>query len=74
MGIYGTTVGAHRLWTHKTFKANTTLKFILMISQTMAGQVMKTLKKCRLTFDIMHLINVINFLSKKLTVAIGFNI
>lgn len=42
MGIYGTTVGAHRLWSHKAFKANTFLRFLLMISQTMAGQVSKT--------------------------------
>lgn len=41
MGIYGTTVGAHRLWAHQTFKANTFLRFWLMISQTMAGQVSK---------------------------------
>lgn len=39
MGIYGTTVGAHRLWTHGTFKANAFLRFLLMICQTMAGQV-----------------------------------
>lgn len=39
MGIYGTTVGTHRMWTHKAFKANGFLKFWLMISQTMAGQV-----------------------------------
>jgi fatty-acid desaturase len=39
MGIYGTTVGSHRLWTHKTFKANGFLRFLLMVSQTMAGQV-----------------------------------
>lgn len=39
MGIYGTTVGAHRLWAHQTFKANKFLRFWLMISQTMAGQV-----------------------------------
>lgn len=38
MGIYGTTVGAHRLWAHQTFKANKILRFWLMISQTMAGQ------------------------------------
>ncbi|CRK94612.1 CLUMA_CG008112, isoform A [Clunio marinus] len=38
MGIYGSTVGAHRLWTHNTFKANRILRFLLMISQTMAGQ------------------------------------
>jgi stearoyl-CoA desaturase (Delta-9 desaturase) len=39
MGIYGTTCGAHRLWTHRTYKANSFLRFLLMISQTMAGQV-----------------------------------
>lgn len=41
MGIYGTTVGAHRMWTHRAFKADGFLKFFLMISQTMAGQVRK---------------------------------
>lgn len=39
MGIYGTTVGAHRLWAHQTFKASKFLRFWLMIFQTMAGQV-----------------------------------
>lgn len=52
MGIYGTTVGAHRLWSHKTFKASTTLRFILMISQTMAGQVMKIFQM--LSIDLRH--------------------
>ncbi|XP_070498186.1 acyl-CoA Delta-9 desaturase [Chironomus tepperi] len=37
MGIYGSTVGAHRLWAHATFKANTTLRILLMLCQTMAG-------------------------------------
>ncbi|KAL7024108.1 hypothetical protein ACKWTF_012905 [Chironomus riparius] len=37
MGIYGSTVGAHRLWAHGTFKASTTLRILLMLCQTMAG-------------------------------------
>lgn len=37
MGIYGSTVGAHRLWAHATFKANRTLRILLMLCQTMAG-------------------------------------
>lgn len=39
MGIYGTTAGAHRLWAHRTYKANGFLRFMLMMFQTMAGQV-----------------------------------
>jgi len=34
----GTTVGSHRLFTHRTFKANQALKILMMILQTMAGQ------------------------------------
>lgn len=34
----GTTVGAHRFFTHKTFKANQKFKMLLVILQTMAGQ------------------------------------
>lgn len=41
MGIVGVTCGAHRLWAHQTFKANTFLRIILMLCQTMAGQVCK---------------------------------
>lgn len=39
IGIIGVTCGAHRLWAHQTYKANTYLKLFLMICQTMAGQV-----------------------------------
>lgn len=39
MGVIGSTCGAHRLWAHKTYKANTFLRTILMLCQTMAGQV-----------------------------------
>lgn len=39
MGIIGATCGAHRLWAHQTYKANTFLRIILMLCQTMAGQV-----------------------------------
>ncbi|OWR48667.1 Desaturase [Danaus plexippus plexippus] len=34
----GITIGAHRLWSHRTFKATPLLKTILMIFQTLAGQ------------------------------------
>jgi stearoyl-CoA desaturase (Delta-9 desaturase) len=34
----GTTVAAHRYYTHKTFKANKILKFILLTMQTMSAQ------------------------------------
>ncbi|XP_026330488.1 (11Z)-hexadec-11-enoyl-CoA conjugase-like, partial [Hyposmocoma kahamanoa] len=34
----GVTIGAHRLYTHKTFKAKPALRAILLIMQTMAGQ------------------------------------
>lgn len=34
----GTTVGAHRLFTHRTFKANQKMKILMLILQTMAGQ------------------------------------
>jgi len=35
---FGTTVGSHRLFTHRTFKANNKLKILMVILQTMAGQ------------------------------------
>lgn len=34
----GTTVGSHRLFTHRTFTANTKLRVLLMLLQTMSGQ------------------------------------
>lgn len=40
-GILGATAGAHRLWAHKTYQASTLLRFVLMLCQTMAGQVSK---------------------------------
>lgn len=39
IGIIGVTCGAHRLWAHKTYEANTSLRLFLMLCQTMAGQV-----------------------------------
>lgn len=39
MGIIGATCGAHRLWAHQTYKASTFLRILLMLCQTMAGQV-----------------------------------
>lgn len=41
IGIIGVTCGAHRLWAHQTYEANTFLKLFLMLCQTMAGQVNK---------------------------------
>lgn len=38
VGILGVTCGAHRLWAHRSYTANTFLKIVLMLSQTMAGQ------------------------------------
>lgn len=35
----GITVGAHRLYSHKAFKAKFVTRLVLMILQTMAGQV-----------------------------------
>jgi stearoyl-CoA desaturase (Delta-9 desaturase) len=35
---FGTTVGAHRLFTHKTFKANQKLKVFMLFLQTISGQ------------------------------------
>lgn len=39
IGIIGVTCGAHRLWAHRTYEANTLLRLFLMLCQTMAGQV-----------------------------------
>ncbi|KAG7213576.1 hypothetical protein KM043_002831 [Ampulex compressa] len=33
----GVTVGAHRLWTHETFKASCQLQILLMLAHTLAG-------------------------------------
>ncbi|KAH8409747.1 hypothetical protein KR222_003684 [Zaprionus bogoriensis] len=38
LGILGVTVGVHRLWAHRTFKANGRLRVLLMLCQTLAGQ------------------------------------
>lgn len=38
LSAWGTTVGAHRLWTHRTFKANLKMRIMLMLMQTMAAQ------------------------------------
>lgn len=39
IGILGVTTGAHRLWAHRSYTANPMLRTILMLCQTMAGQV-----------------------------------
>lgn len=38
-GLVGITAGAHRLWTHKSYKAKWPMRVILMICQTIAFQV-----------------------------------
>lgn len=38
LGGYGITIGGHRLWAHRTFKAKTPLKIILAICFSLAGQ------------------------------------
>lgn len=38
-GGLGVTMGAHRLFSHKTFKAKPMLRLALVLLQTMAGQV-----------------------------------
>lgn len=36
---FGVTAGAHRFWTHRSYKANTMLRSLLMMSYCVAGQV-----------------------------------
>ncbi|CAG7732518.1 unnamed protein product [Allacma fusca] len=38
LGCLGITIGAHRLWSHRSFKANLKLKILLMACQTLSGQ------------------------------------
>lgn len=39
MGALGITAGAHRLWSHRTYKARLPLRVFLIIGNTMAFQV-----------------------------------
>lgn len=39
LGGEGTTVGAHRLWCHRSYRARRPLRIMLIIGQTIAGQV-----------------------------------
>jgi len=39
LSVLGATAGAHRLWAHNTYTANTPLRVFLMICHTMLGQV-----------------------------------
>lgn len=39
VGVVGMTCGAHRLWAHQAYTANKFLRTVLMLCQTMAGQV-----------------------------------
>ena len=34
----GITAGAHRLWSHRTYKARLPLRLVLMLANTMAGE------------------------------------
>lgn len=36
--VLGVTAGAHRLWAHRSYKASTGLRVVLMLCQTLAGQ------------------------------------
>ncbi|CAG7823602.1 unnamed protein product, partial [Allacma fusca] len=38
LGVFGTTIGAHRLWAHKSFKARTPLRILLAFLFSLAGQ------------------------------------
>lgn len=38
-GSFGITMGAHRLWCHRAYKAKRWLQFILLLCQTLATQV-----------------------------------
>ncbi|KAI5754551.1 hypothetical protein M8J77_009499 [Diaphorina citri] len=38
VSVIATTMGAHRLFTHKTFKANFALRTVLLVTSTIAGQ------------------------------------
>ncbi|CAH0558588.1 unnamed protein product [Brassicogethes aeneus] len=37
LSVLGVTAGAHRLWAHKSYTANTKLKFFLALCQTLSG-------------------------------------
>lgn len=39
LSVLGATAGAHRLWAHRSYTASMSLKVLLMICQTMLGQV-----------------------------------
>jgi fatty-acid desaturase len=41
LSVLGATAGAHRLWAHRTYTANIPLRVLLMICQTLLGQVSK---------------------------------
>lgn len=41
IGGFGVTAGAHRLWTHRTYKAKWPLRVILLMCYAVAGQVSK---------------------------------
>ena len=38
MSGLGITAGAHRLWSHRTYKARLPLRLVLMLANTMAGE------------------------------------
>lgn len=38
LAVLGLTAGAHRLWAHRSYEANTGLRVFLMLCHTLAGQ------------------------------------
>lgn len=44
LGILGVTAGAHRLWSHRSYKAKLPLQILLVTFQTIAHQVGEQIK------------------------------
>lgn len=69
---YGVTIGAHRLFAHKSFKARPILKATLLILQTLAGQVSIYLKQN--TFKNRYYQQVQQVVSSHLVIYLNCNI
>lgn len=50
----GVTMGAHRLWSHRSFKAKTPLKIFLLWLHTLAGQVSLFIKHIFYRFIVQY--------------------
>lgn len=48
---FGVTGGAHRYWTHRSYKANLPLRIILLIAYLTAGEVSKSVLSAFLIFS-----------------------